>query len=69
MTPLNYYLWGSVKDKCYADKPETIDVLKYNISEAIGEMQLHTTDNVFKDCTDSVGYCMASQLNEIVFHY
>ena len=72
MTPLNYYLWGSVKDKCYADKPETIDVLKYNISEAIGEMQLHTTDNVFKDCTDSVGYCMASrgsQLNEIIFHY
>ena len=21
----DYYLWGAVKDKCYADKPETID--------------------------------------------
>ena len=23
-----YYLWAVVKDKCYADKPETIDALK-----------------------------------------
>ena len=22
------YLWGAVKDKCYADKPETIDALR-----------------------------------------
>ena len=39
------YLWGAVKDKCYADKPETIDALKDNIREAIGEIQLHTIDN------------------------
>ena len=31
---LYYYLWGAVKDKCYADKPETIDDLKNNILEA-----------------------------------
>ena len=36
LTPLDYYLWGAVKDKCYADKPETSDVLKDNICEAIG---------------------------------
>ena len=36
LTPLDYYLWGAVKDKCYADKPETIDILKDNIREAIG---------------------------------
>ena len=23
MTPLDYYLWFAVKDKCYADKPRT----------------------------------------------
>ena len=40
LTPLDYYLWGAVKDKCYADKPETIDTLKDNIREAIGE--IHT---------------------------
>ena len=63
---------ASVKDKCYADKPETIDALKENIREAIGEMQLHTIDNVVKNLADRVGYCMASRgshLNEIIFHY
>ena len=42
LTPLDYYLWGAVKNKCYADKPETIDALKDNIREDIGEIQLHT---------------------------
>ena len=37
LTPLDYYLWGAVKDKCYADNPETIDALKGNIHEAIGK--------------------------------
>ena len=31
LTPLDYYLWSAVKDKCYADKPEIIDALKDNI--------------------------------------
>ena len=70
--PLDYYLWGVVKDKCYADKSETIDALKDNIREAIGEIQRHTTDNVLKNWTDRVGYCVASRgshFNEIIFHY
>ena len=65
------YLWGDVKDKCYAAKPETIDALKDNIREAIGEIQLHTIDNVLKIWSDRVRYCMASRgshLNEIIFH-
>ena len=37
LTPLDYYLWGAVTDKCYADKPEAIDALKDNMREAIGE--------------------------------
>ena len=35
-------------------------------------IQLHTIDNVLKNWTDRVGYCMASRgslLNEIIFHY
>ena len=35
LTPLDYSLWGAVKDKCYTGKPETIDDLKDNIREAI----------------------------------
>ena len=65
-------MWEAIKDKCYADKPETIDALKDNIREAIGEIQLHTNDNMLKNWTDRVGNCMASRgshLNEIIFHY
>ena len=72
MTPLDYYLWSAVKDKCYAEMPETIDPLKDNVSETIGEIKLHTIDNVLKNWTDRVGYSMASRgshLNEIIFHY
>ena len=72
MTPLDYYLWGALKDKCYADKPETFDTLKDNIREAIGAIQLHTIDNVFKNWANRVGYCMADRrthLDEIIFHY
>ena len=62
VTPLDYYLWGAVKDKCYArHKPETIDALNDNICEAIGGIQLHTIDNVLKNWTDRVSYCMASR--------
>ena len=71
-TPLDYYLWDVVKDKCYTDKPEIIEALKDNIREASGEIQLHTINNVLKISTDRVDYCMATQgshLNEIIFHY
>ena len=62
----------AVKDKCYTDKTETIDTLKNNICDALGEIQLHTIDNVFKNWIDRVRYCMVSRdshLNEIIFHY
>ena len=58
----------AVKDKCYTDKSETIHALMDNIREAIGEIQLHTIDNI----SDRVVYCMAirgDHLNEIIFHY
>ena len=49
LTSLDYYLCGAVKHKCYADKPDTIDDLKDNIREAIGEIQLHTIDDMLKN--------------------
>ena len=72
LIPLNYYLCGAVKDKCYAGKPQTIDALKDNIRETIGEIQLLTIYYVLKNWTDRVGYCMVSRgshLNGIIFHY
>ena len=39
-------------------KSKTIDALMDNISEVIGEIELHTIVNVLKNCTDRVGYCI-----------
>ena len=61
MERLDYYLWGAAKHKCYPNKPETIDFLKDNIRKAIGEVQLHTIDNMLINCTDRVGNCLASR--------
>ena len=63
---------GPYRMKHYSDKPESVDALKDNIHEAIFEIQLHTIDNVHKNWTDRVRYCMAnrdSHLNEIICHY
>lgn len=71
LTPLDYFLWGAVKDKCYADAPATIEALKHNIREEIGKIQPHTIEKVLENWVDRVSYCMASRgghLNEIVFH-
>ena len=38
LTLLEYCLWGAIKDKSYADKPETIGALKDNICEGISEI-------------------------------
>ena len=68
-TLLDYYLWDAFKDKCYADKLETIDSLKENIRKAIGEIQPHTMDNVLKNWTDRVGYASRGKhLNKFNFH-
>ena len=58
-------IWHRWAIKCYAEKPKTIAVLKDNIREAIGEIQLHTIDNVLKNWTDHVGYCMANRFSII----
>ena len=49
LTALDYYLWGAVKDKCYAGKPDIIEASKHNIREDIGEIQLHIISNVLKN--------------------
>ena len=72
LTPLDYYSYGAVKYKCYDDKPDTIDPLKDNIREAHQWPHLNLIDNVLKNCSNRVGYCIASRgshLNEIIFLY
>ena len=57
LTPLDYFLWGDVNDKCYANHPETIEALKHEIEVAIHEIEAQTIENVLKKWVDRMGYC------------
>ena len=49
MTPLDYFLWGAVKNKCYANHPDTIEALKNEIEVAIYGIDIQTIENVLKN--------------------
>ena len=51
----DYFLWGIVKDECYANQPETIQELKHEIKVAIDEIRAHTVENVLKNWVDRIG--------------
>jgi len=50
-----YFLWGTVKDECYANQSETIQELKHEIKVAINEIRAHTVKNVLKNWVDRIG--------------
>ena len=70
-TQLDYFLWRSVKDKCYANLPESIEALKYEIEVAIHGIEAQTIQNVLKNWVDRMRQCKASRgshLNDVVIH-
>ena len=48
LTPLDYFLWGAVKDKCDANHTETIEAFKHEIEVAIHGIEAQTIENVLK---------------------
>ena len=71
LTPLDYFLWGAVKDKCYSNHPETIQDLKYEIQAAVAAIRPETIEKVLQNWVDRISYCKLSRgghLSEIVFH-
>ena len=62
---------GAVKNKCYANHPESIEALKHEIEVAIHGNEVQTIKNVLKNWVDRMGYCKVSRishLNDVVFH-
>ena len=71
LTPLDFFLWGHVKDKVYANKPETIADLKTNIRRAIGDITPEMIANVLTNASQRMIFLEKSRgehLNEIIFH-
>lgn len=72
LTPLDFFLWGYVKDKVYANAPPTIHALKENIRAVIREIQPQLCENVMKNFIKRMTICRQSRgghLADIIFHY
>lgn len=72
LSPLDYFLWGYVKSKVYADKPETIQQLEDNIRGVIAQIQPDLLRRVCDNWTSRLRYIRASRgghMPEIIFKY
>lgn len=71
LTPLDFFLWGYVKGKVYANNPTTISELKDQIRRVIGEIQPHLCQNVIRNFGQRIVHCKKSRgghLSDIIFH-
>ena len=49
ITPLNFFLWGYVKSKVYADKPAAIQALEADIARVINAIPVETHERVIEN--------------------
>lgn len=71
LSPLDYFLWGYVKDKVYAMKPKSIQELKARIITVIGEIQPDLCEKVLENYIKRIETCRDSNgghLANIIFH-
>lgn len=71
LTPLDFFLWGYVKSKVFANQPATLDDLERNIIRVIREIPLGMLDRVIENWVQRMHMCKASRgghLNDILFH-
>ena len=71
LSPLDFFLWGYVKGKVYANNPRTIQELKNNIQNVIHEMEPQLCKNAMQNFNKRMVLCQMSRgghLFDIVFH-
>lgn len=70
LTPLDFFLWGYVKAKVFADKPASIEALEANITRVIGEIPVAMLENVIENWNHRMEHLKNScgqHLREIIF--
>ena len=51
LTPINFFMWGYLKDKIYRTKPRTINALKLEIERQCRDIPI----DLFRDVCESLG--------------
>ncbi|GFW32364.1 transposable element Tc3 transposase [Trichonephila clavipes] len=70
LTPLDYFLWGYVKELVYADTPQTLDHLEDNNRRVIADIRPQMLEKVIENWTSRLDYIRASRgspMPEILF--
>ncbi|GFX69407.1 putative DD41D transposase [Trichonephila clavipes] len=71
LAPRDYFLWGYVKSFVFADKPQTLDHLEYNIRRVIADIRLQMLEKVIENWTSRLDYIRASRgspMPKIIFN-
>lgn len=71
LSPLDFFLWGYLKDRVYQNRPETLDDLKTNIEYQISEITVRMLKNVMKSFYKRLLKCREREgryLDNIIFH-
>lgn len=72
LTAPDYFLWGYLKDKVYANHPRTITQLKHSISAQIAMISTDLCENVMQHAIKRAESCKAARgghLNDIIFKF
>lgn len=72
LTPCDFFLWGHVKEKVYANSPASIQDLKDGIREAIEDIGQPLCDLVMENFMKRIWSCKRGRgghLPDIMFHY
>ena len=72
LTPLDFFLWGHVKDKVYANALQSMQELIEKIRAVIDEIEPQMCENVMENFMKRAWLCKRSRrghINDIVLHY
>ena len=61
LIPLDFLLWGYVKDKAYAEKIESIEYLNSRITQAIRIIDAATLSNVWKNLNTRINFVVRQE--------
>lgn len=71
LTPLDYFLWGYVKDRVYTEPIASIAALKLKIRDVINEIKQPVCLKVIENFDERIDICKrrcGGHLSEIIFH-
>ena len=71
LTCADFFLWGYLKERVYANKPATINALKNNIEEEIRVISPETLSDVLDNALQKAQECEnenGGHLSNIIFH-